>query len=276
MLRLAGVLNVTPDSFYAGSRQAQAADAVARGRALWAEGAWWVDVGGESTRPGADEVPLDEELRRVLPVIEALAAEGVRLSVDTRKPELARRALAAGAEVVNDVGGLRDPRMVEVVAAAGAGVVILHMRGEPRTMQLDTGYTDLMGALRATLTERLDLARRAGVQQVWLDPGLGFGKSAEQNLQILQRLPELADLGAPLYVGASRKTFIGRVLGEPDPAGRLYGSIGVALAAAAAGAQVLRVHDVAATWQALALFNAATGRPPPARPGPAPGGAPWA
>lgn len=256
-VRIAGVLNVTPDSFSDGGRDASAAAAIARGRALWAEGADWVDVGGESTRPGAAPVTEDEELRRVLPVIEGLVAAGAPVSIDTQKPRVAREALAAGAQLVNDVGGLRAEGMAEAAAELGAGVVVMHMRGDPQTMQRDTRYEDVVGEVRAGLERGLRRALDAGVREIWLDPGLGFGKDTQGNLTLLRRLPELLDLGFPLYVGASRKRFIGELTGRATPAERGYGSVGAALAAVVGGARALRVHDVAATREALTVFLAA-------------------
>lgn len=258
-VRLAGILNVTPDSFSDGGADADVAAAVARGVALHAAGADWVDVGGESTRPGAEAVPVDRELSRVLPVIEGLVAAGVPVSIDTRKPPVALAALAAGAQVVNDVGGLRAPGMVEAIAAAGAGVVIMHMRGTPADMQDRVAYDDVVADVRDFLGQQLAVARAAGLRDVWLDPGIGFAKTAAQNLVLLRRLAELQSLGAPLYVGASRKRFIGAVTGAEDPTDRLGGSIGAALMAARNGAAVLRVHDVAATRQALAVMIAIDG-----------------
>jgi len=260
-VRIAGILNVTPDSFSDGARYPGVDAAVARGLQLWSEGADWVDVGGESTRPGAEPVPPAEERRRVVPVVAALAEAGAPVSIDTRRPEVAEAALAAGARVVNDVGGLSAPGMIEVVAEAGAGAVIMHMRGLPATMQRDTRYEDVVAAVSGFLAERLSAARAGGIREIWLDPGLGFGKSAEQNMALLRRLPALARLGAPLYVGASRKRFIGHITGVERPADRLGGSLGAAAAAAVAGAAVVRVHDVAATRHMLDVLLHCLPRP---------------
>lgn len=257
--QLVGILNVTPDSFSDGGHHLALDAAVSAGLRLRDEGAAWVDVGGESTRPGAPEVSADEECRRVLPVVAALVAAGVPVSIDTRKTAVARAALAAGAQVVNDVGGLRAPGMAEAVAAAGAGAVIMHMRGTPEDMQSRVAYDDVVADVRDFLGQRLQVARDAGITQVWLDPGIGFAKTVAQNLVLLRRLGELQDLGAPLYVGASRKSFIGAVTGARDPLDRLGGSIGAAVAAAGHGAAVLRVHDVAATRQALEVIIAVDG-----------------
>ncbi len=257
--QLVGILNVTPDSFSDGGRYAGRDQAVAAGVQMRAEGADWIDVGGESTRPGAPEVPVGQELERVLPVVEALVAAGVPVSIDTRKTPVAKAALAAGAEVVNDVNGLRAPGMVDAIAAAGAGAVIMHMRGTPEDMLSRVTYDDVLTDVRGFLAERLAVARAAGIARLWVDPGIGFAKTADQNLVLLRRLGELGDLGAPVYVGASRKRFIGAVTGASDPADRLGGSIGAAIAAAQHGAAVLRVHDVAATRQALAVMIAVHG-----------------
>ena len=254
--QIVGILNVTPDSFSDGGQNLAVDAAVRTGVRLAAEGAAWVDVGGESTRPGAPEVPVEEELRRVLPVVEGLVEAGVRVSIDTRKTPVAVAALAAGADVVNDVGGLRAPGMVDAVAEAGAGAVIMHMRGTPEDMQSRVVYDDVVADVRAFLAERLAAVRAVGVERVWLDPGIGFAKTVDQNLVLLRRIAELQDLGAPVYVGASRKSFIGAVTGAVDPLDRLGGSIGAAVAAALNGASVLRVHDVAATRQALEVMIA--------------------
>jgi len=252
---LAGILNVTPDSFSDGGRFAGVEEAVRRGLALAEAGAHWVDVGGESTRPGAAAVPPEREAERVLPVVEELVAAGVRVSIDTRRASVARLALAAGADVVNDVSGLRDPEMVAVVAQAGAGAVVMHMRGTPATMQQHTHYDDVVTEVLAVLGERLNTARAAGIERLWADPGIGFSKSAAQCAELVRRLPELSVLGVPLYVGASRKSFIGHITGVGEASERLPESLGVAAAAALAGAAVLRVHDVEATRRMLAVLT---------------------
>lgn len=248
---IAGILNLTPDSFFDGGRHRLPIDA---GLRLIDEGADQLDIGGESTRPGSEPVSVDEELRRVLPVIEALAHRTV-VSVDTTKPEVARRALQAGARVVNDVNGLRAPGMLRVIAEARAGAVVMHMRGLPRTMQADTHYDGLVRQIYEFLEERLGAARDAGIQELWADVGIGFGKSAEQCAELLRRLPEFASLGVPLYVGASRKSFIGHFSATPDPADRLPGSLAAVAAAARGGARIVRVHDVAATRQFLQVLE---------------------
>lgn len=256
---LVGVLNVTPDSFSESGRQPTTAEAVAAGLRLRDEGALIVDVGGESTRPGAASVPLGEELARVVDVIEGLTAAGVVVSVDTRKPEVAAAALEAGAQLVNDVGGLRDAAMLEACAAAGAPAVAMHMQGEPATMQRAPRYADVVGEVEAFLLERAAAALAAGVPAVVIDPGLGFGKELGHNLALVRATGRLAAHGHPVMVGASRKSFIGRVTGVAEPAARLPGTLAVHLWAAAAGAALLRVHDVAAHAQALAAWAAVLG-----------------
>jgi dihydropteroate synthase len=243
-----GVLNVTPDSFYPDSRFPGGESALHRGLQLAAEGADLIDIGGESTRPGASPVSLQEELDRVVPVIERLRREtGCPLSVDTTKSAVARAAVAAGASFVNDISGLQfDAGMVEAVAQSGAGLFLMHTRGRPDRMQEDTAYTDLLGEIVACLRTGLERAQAAGiaVEKVAIDPGIGFGKSAEGNLEILHRLRELHGLGRPVLLGTSRKSFIGRALGQIDPAQRLAGTLATIALGVAAGAQVFRVHDV--------------------------------
>lgn len=253
-----GIVNVTPDSFSDGGRFL-AEQAVERARALAAEGAAVIDIGGESTRPGARPVPEAEELDRVVPVVRALVASGfaVPLSVDTRKAGVARAALAAGAAIVNDVSGLADPAMAEVVAAAGAAVIIMHMRGTPETMQADPVYGDVVAEVAAFLEERRDVALRAGIAPaaILLDPGLGFGKTAEHNLELLRRLDELARLG-PLVVGLSRKSTLGAVLGGRPVDGRLHGGLAGAVWSVLHGASLIRTHDVLPTVDALRVVGA--------------------
>jgi dihydropteroate synthase len=274
-----GVLNVTPDSFSDGGSFLDAGAAIARARELVAEGADILDVGGESTRPGAEPVSAVQELRRVLPALEGIAAAelDVRVSIDTSKASVARAAIAAGAEIVNDVSALRaDPEMVEVLAASGVDCCLMHMLGEPRTMQSPGGaggaggpkYKDVVDEVKAFLEERLDFAVRAGVaeERVLLDPGIGFGKTVDHNLELLERLGELTALGRPLVVGTSRKSFIGRIVadaaGEQEPvavARRLPGTIATNVLALERGASVFRVHDVAAVRAALAVAAATLG-----------------
>jgi len=253
------VLNVTPDSFSDGGRYAAADAAVEHGLRLAAEGADLLDVGGESTRPGSEPVSAEEELRRTLPVIRELVRRaGVPVSIDTSKAEVARAAIDAGAEVVNDVSGLqRDPGLGTVVARGGAALCLMHMRGTPQDMQQRAAYGDLLGELHDELLEALRRGLEAGVPEdhISLDPGLGFAKTAEHNLLLLRRLRELTQLGRPLLVGASRKSFLGRLSGKPA-AERLTGSIAAATVAALHGASLLRVHDAAATREALAVVDA--------------------
>jgi dihydropteroate synthase len=259
MTKLMGVVNVTPDSFSDGGLYLDPSAAVAHGLELVEAGAEVLDVGGESTRPGAEPVGVGEELRRVVPVVEAL--KGTRVSVDTSKAPVAAAALDAGAEIVNDVTALRgDPEMASICAERGCTVVLMHMLGEPRTMQEDPRYEDVVDDVKAFLAERLEAAVAAGIdeERVWLDPGIGFGKTAAHNMELLRRLGELRELGRPLVVGTSRKSFIGRVDGSPASQ-RLGGTIASSVLAAAEGADVLRVHDVAELRQALAVAAAILG-----------------
>ncbi len=298
--RLMGVVNVTPDSFSDGGLFLDPGAAVAHGWRLVQEGAEILDVGGESTRPGAEPVAAEEELRRVLPVVEGLAAmaSGAVISIDTAKASVARAALDAGATLVNDVTALRgDPEMAAVVAQSGAECCLMHMLGQPRTMQREPRYNDVVDDVRAFLEQRLAFAVGRGIaeERVLLDPGIGFGKTLQHNLQLLRRLPELATLGRPLVVGTSRKSFIGRILGdgassraadgktgveravgggqwpeggpagvEGGPAGvaeRLPGTIATCVLAYERGASVLRVHDVAPVRAALTVAAATLGAP---------------
>jgi dihydropteroate synthase len=254
-----GIVNVTPDSFSDGGQFLEAADAVAHGRRLRSEGAGILDVGGESTRPYADPVPLDEELRRVLPVVEALAGDGATVAIDTRNAEVARRALAVGASFVNDVSALRhDPEMADVVSEADVPLCLMHMLGEPKTMQDDPRYDDVVEDVTRFLEERLAAAVNAGVreEQVCLDPGIGFGKTLEHNLALLGAVPRLRAIGRPVMVGASRKRFIGTLTGREAGPERASGSVGAAVVAFLGGATFLRVHDVAPTVDALAVAGA--------------------
>jgi dihydropteroate synthase len=256
-----GVVNVTPDSFSDGGVYLRREAAVASAWRMLEEGAAIVDVGGESTRPGSDAVPLDEELRRIVPVLEALA--GAPVSVDTAKAEVARRALALGAELVNDVSALRgDPAMAEVVAESGAYLCLMHMQGSPRTMQLDPTYEDVASEVAAFLEERLAFAVAAGIaeERVCLDPGIGFGKTAEQNFELLRRLDVLLTLGRPVLVGFSRKRSLGQLLGDPDATtGSTAASLGAAVAAYDRGATILRAHDVREHVEALTVARAVFG-----------------
>ncbi len=254
-----GVVNVTPDSFSDGGLFLAADSAVARARELVEEGAALVDVGGESTRPGSTGVSLEEELRRVVPVLEAIARE-LPVSIDTAKAEVARQALALGAAMVNDVTALRgDPDLAGVVADAGAYVCLMHMRGEPRTMQDDPRYADVVSDVAAFLEERLEAAVAAGIREelVCLDPGIGFGKTVAHNLELLVRLDEIAALGRPVVIGASRKRFLGRILGDPDArTGPVPAGIAVNVLAYQRAASLFRVHDVRENVEALAAAHA--------------------
>jgi len=264
--KLMGVINVTPDSFSDGGLFLDAEAAIAHGRELVAQGAEILDVGGESTRPGAEEVSAAEERARVEPVVAGLSGAGHVVSIDTSKLAVAEAALDGGASIVNDVTALRgDPAIGELCADRGAGLVLMHMRGSPRTMQEEPRYDDVVDEVKAFLAERLEVALAAGVdeERIWLDPGIGFGKTLEHNLELLRRLGELRALGRPLVVGTSRKSFIGKIDGS-EVEERLGGSIASSVFAAAEGADVLRVHDVAESLQALLMATAILGyRIPP-------------
>jgi dihydropteroate synthase len=257
-----GVVNVTPDSFSDGGVNYSADDAVASARRMYAEGAAIVDVGGESTRPGSGGVPVDEELRRVEPVLAALAGE-VPVSIDTAKAAVARRALDLGAELVNDVTALRgDPELVEVVAEKQAFLCLMHMRGEPRTMQVNPTYDDVVSEVAAFLEERVRFAVAHGVAEdrICVDPGIGFGKTVEHNFELLSRLDVIASLGRPVLVGVSRKSSLGRILGDPEAkTGPLSASLAAAVAAYERGATILRVHDVKEHVEALTVAAAVVG-----------------
>jgi dihydropteroate synthase len=261
MTKLMGVVNVTPDSFSDGGLYLDPEAAIAHGRELAEAGAEILDVGGESTRPGAEAVPAEEELRRVVPVIQGFADLDCQISVDTSKARVAAAALDAGAEIVNDVTALRgDPGMAAVCAEGEATVVLMHMLGDPRTMQDDPRYDDVVVEVKSFLAERLEAATAAGIaaERIWLDPGIGFGKTAAHNMELLRRLGELRELGRPLVVGTSRKSFIGRFDGS-GAGERLGGTIASSVLAAAEGAEVLRVHDVAEMRQALTVATAILG-----------------
>ena len=248
-----GVLNVTPDSFSEGGHPVDPATAVARGRRLAAEGAAIVDVGGESTRPGAAPVPVAVEIDRVVPVIGRLAADlAVPISVDTSKPEVMRAAVAAGAQMINDVRALTAPGALEAAAEAGAAVCLMHMQGEPATMQDDPSYGDVVAEVRDFLRARAAACVAAGIarERICIDPGIGFGKRVEHNLALLARLDELAGLGFPVLLGVSRKSLVGIITGRPAGS-RLAGSVAFAALAVARGAAIVRAHDVAATLDAV-------------------------
>ena len=255
-----GVVNLTPDSFSDGGRYLEPAQALERALTLDAEGAAILDLGGESTRPGAAPVTEQEEIRRVLPVLERLRPRTrAILSIDTSKPEVMRAAAAAGVDLINDVYALRAPGALEAAAASGCAVCLMHMQGEPRTMQHAPHYDDVVGEVRAFLAERVSACRAAGIAdaRIVLDPGFGFGKTLEHNLTLLRRLAALRIEGLPLLAGLSRKSLIGTLTGKPSEA-RVHGSVAAALIAAQNGARILRVHDVAATVDALKVLTAVT------------------
>lgn len=255
-----GVLNVTPDSFYDGGRYSITEAALQHAHQLISEGADILDIGGESTRPGSDPVPIQEELRRVIPVIEAISSESaIVISIDTFKSEVARLALQAGAHIVNDISGMRsDPQMPAVVAEAGAGVVLMHIQGTPKTMQQNPHYEDVVGEVKQYLSDCAQDALRAGVSavRIWLDPGIGFGKTLEHNLQLLRSLNEFRSLGYPLLIGTSRKSFIGKLLGDLPPDERLEGTLATLALAVREGANIVRVHDVQAAVRAMRVTDA--------------------
>jgi dihydropteroate synthase len=260
--RVMGVVNVTPDSFSDGGEFLDPAAAIAHGRRLAADGAGILDIGGESTRPGAAPVDAEEELRRVLPVIEALADTGTQISIDTTKTEVAGRALDAGASIVNDVSAFRfAPELAGLVADAGADCCLMHMLGEPRTMQEDPRYDDVVADVKAFLDERMRFATAAGVREdrIWLDPGIGFGKTLQHNLELLRRLDEIVALGRPVVVGTSRKSFLGKLTGKPEKE-RLPGTIATNVIALERGARIFRVHDVAEVTEALTVAAATLSR----------------
>lgn len=255
-----GIINVTPDSFFDGGRRFEPAKAIADGEAMAASGADILDIGGESTRPGAQPVSENEEIARVLPVVRGLRAQvDAPISIDTYKTKVARAALDAGADIVNDISALRfDPGMASMVAAEKVPLILMHMQGTPRTMQQkEPQYSDVVREVRDFLAAQLYQAMDAGVAQdaVVIDPGIGFGKTIEHNLQLLRGLPMLAALGQPLLVGVSRKTFIGKILGA-EPAERLEGSLAAAVAAVLGGANILRVHDVPESYKATRIADA--------------------
>jgi dihydropteroate synthase len=261
-----GIVNVTPDSFSDGGEHDTLEAAVAHGLKLVEEGADLLDIGGESTRPGAEGVSLEEELRRVIPVIERLAREtSLPISIDTSKPEAMRAAVAAGAGMINDVCALRREGALEAAAALGLPVVLMHMQGEPRGMQDAPGYDDVVGEVHRFLAERLFAAEMAGIakKNLIVDPGFGFGKNTQHNLALLAQLERFAELGVPVLAGLSRKRSIGELTGREQAHDRVYGSVAAHLIAAQRGAAILRVHDVAATVDALRVWNAVAAVPTP-------------
>lgn len=256
-----GVLNITPDSFSDGGDFFAPERAVERALQMQAEGAAVIDVGGESTRPGAEPVPVDEEIARVVPVIEALRSRlSVPISIDTRKPEVMRAAVGAGAGLINDVAALREPGALQAARECGVAVCLMHMQGEPRTMQDDPVYEDVVAGVKAFLQRRARACEEAGIarEHILLDPGFGFGKTVQHNLQLLARLDEIVALGYPVLVGLSRKSMIGKLLGL-ETGERLAASIALAMLAVERGARLVRAHDVKETWQALQMQAALHG-----------------
>lgn len=256
--RVMGVLNVTPDSFSDGGRYFDPTAAIRHGLEMVEHGADLLDVGGESTRPGADPVSAEEEWRRAGPVIRGLAKKiDIPLSIDTMKPDVASKAIEGGASIVNDVSGLQDPAMVRIVAASRAGVVVMHMLGNPKTMQTHPEYTDVIGEVRSFLAARIEKLESAGLssESIAVDPGVGFGKAQPHNLALLNRLDAIAALGHPVVIGVSRKSFIER-LGGGGPGDRLPGSLAAAALAVSKGAQVVRAHDVLETVRAMRVADA--------------------
>ena len=264
--RVMGIVNVTPDSFSDGGKYESVDAAVAHALRLAEEGADILDIGGESTRPGADDVSLQEELRRVIPVIERLAKEtALPISIDTSKPEVMRAAVAAGAGMINDVYALRREGALDAAAALGVPVVLMHMQGEPRSMHAAPDYDDVVADVHRFLAERIFSAEMAGIakRMIVVDPGFGFGKSTTHNLALLARLDRFGDLGVPVLAGLSRKRSIGEITGRDDSRDRVHGSVAAHVIAAQRGAKLLRVHDVAATVDALKIWNAVNGVPVP-------------
>ena len=253
-----GILNVTPDSFSDGGQHDDPASAVIWGERLIAEGASILDIGGESTRPGAEPLSASAELARVRPVVGRFAGDSVPVSIDTRHAEVAQACIDAGASIINDVSGFRDRAMVEVAAGSDAGVVVMHMLGEPGTMQRNPRYDDVVREVGGYLLAQATVLEAAGVarDRIAIDPGFGFGKTLAHNLELLRRLPEIVELGYPVLVGVSRKRFLGEITGVDEPAERLGGSIAAALWAVEQGAALVRVHDAGATVQALAVNRA--------------------
>lgn len=264
--KVMGIVNVTPDSFADGGEHFDLDAAIAHGLKLAEEGAAILDIGGESTRPGAQTVAVEEEFRRVIPVIEALAARvPIPISIDTRKPEVMRAAVAAGAGMINDVHGLRSEGALDAAAELRVPVVLMHMQGEPRTMQDAPQYDDVVGEVHRFLAERIFSAELAGVakKNIVIDPGFGFGKTTQHNLQLLAQLRRFTELGVPVLAGLSRKRSIGELTGHDDPHARVFGSVAAHLIAAQQGAMLLRVHDVAATVDALKVWRAVAAVPAP-------------
>jgi dihydropteroate synthase len=260
--KVMGIVNVTPDSFSDGGRFSSTDKAITHAHDLLAQGADILDIGGESTRPGATPVPLDEELNRVIPVIEGLAGIGVPLSIDTYKPEVMRAAILAGVDIVNDVCALQEPQALEIVAASDVGVCLMHMQGRPQNMQQDPQYQDVVQVVYDFLKGRLAAAEQAGIAKarITLDPGFGFGKRTAHNLALLEGLSTLQKLDAPLLIGLSRKSVLGQVAGA-DVNERLYASLAASVIAVMKGANIVRVHDVKATVEALKVVSAVMQHP---------------
>ena len=255
-----GILNVTPDSFSDGGLYLDPRRAVERGLEMIEEGAHLIDIGAESSRPGSEPVSEAEEMARLMPVLQSLSSRTqVPISIDTRKPNVARRSLEAGAAVLNDIGGFRDPAMMEVAAESQASVVLMHMRGTPATMQQDTSYDDVVSEIVAFLKAQAMAARLAGVQEIAVDPGLGFGKSARQNFEILARLREIDGLGFPVLIGPSRKSFLGSLPSRLPTEERLEGTLAAVAVGVANGARIVRVHDVKSCRRVLEVIDAITG-----------------
>lgn len=265
-----GILNVTPDSFSDGGRYPSAEAAIEAGIRMFEDGADIIDVGGESTRPGAEPISVQEEIDRIGPVVDGLVAQGIRVSIDTQKPQVAQLAIDFGVAMVNDISGLRDPDMVDVCARAGCGVCIMHMLGTPKTMQAHPVYGDVVRDVREYLLHAAALAEKTGVHRadIWIDPGIGFGKTLGHNLELLRRLDEIVALGYPVLVGVSRKSFIGRVLGADEIGGdsmvsvddRLEGTLAAQVIAQMKGVRALRVHDVKEARRAAIVAGAIMGR----------------
>ncbi|HLD33771.1 MAG TPA: dihydropteroate synthase [Candidatus Nanoarchaeia archaeon] len=252
-----GVLNVTPDSFSDGGVFFDVRTALEHAKRMVAEGADIIDVGGESTRPGAEPVSVDEELRRVVPVVkELLNCVQVPISIDTMKPEVADACLKLGVHMLNDVTGLRDDRMVEVAARHNVPVIIMHMLGDPQTMQTHPDYKDVVKEVKQYLKKQADRAQAAGINQIIIDPGIGFGKTVEHNVQLIKHIAEFKKLGYPVLMGVSRKSFIGKILGTDDPAQRLEGTLAAVTACVLNGADILRVHDVKECVRAVKIAEA--------------------
>ena len=252
-----GIVNVTPDSFSDGGRYVSTENALQHALQLIEQGADLLDIGGESTRPGSNQVTAEEELRRIMPVVEALVERNVSVSVDTSKPEVMRAAIDAGAAMINDVNALKAEGALEAVAAGGVAACLMHMQGEPRNMQAQPHYDDVVAEVKDFLRQRLNAAIAAGIprERLVLDPGFGFGKMLEHNIELLRHLDQFLDLDVPLLVGLSRKSMLGKITGN-EVSDRVYASVAAALLAVAKGASILRVHDVKATRDALAVYNA--------------------